>query len=615
MALASDTDASATKRFAAVPAARQADRIAVITLEGSIDSTTEVSIKRRIAAAELAGMDAMVIEIDSPGGELGAVLAIANAIKNSSITNTVAWIHPDAYSGGAIIGLACREMVHSTPSSFGDAFVIQFSIFGLSGVQSLSPTERTKFLPPLMAEVTDSARRSGYDEYLVQAIVVDGIELWMVENHETGERLSVNEEEYRLLFGDDVVRGKPMLAAVTGGIQTHFTPEELKAAEENEKKQREQADENQEQDEVDAGPDQGGTGIQEDEEKHQEVKIDPNAYQPASPNLWDVEMMMAEKPDDATEQVLGLAYPSNRTVFSADDRGRYELVGYITDGSSAIVMRSEQLAYFGFSSGSIENDEELLSFFGATQLVRVRMNGFEKMIRVMTSLTVRYFLIAVFLIALFAEMMTAGTGLAGAVSIGALALLIGPGAVIGLNGWWELIAIVIGLVCLAIELFVTPGVGIFGVVGFVMVFAGLLGTFVSAGSGLSDPQTQRDLMRGSVTVILAFMTAGVGWWLIIKNAHNLPVFEKFILSGASGVGGIPKKTMLHAIIADDGSVKVGSVGVTTTPLIPIGQAVFGEELCDVYAGFGAIDRGVRVRVVSARSMRIEVEQIDDEEIV
>ncbi len=604
LAYAGDSDASPKRIAGPIPAARQADRIAVITVEGVIDSITEVSIKRRIAAAELAGMDAMVIEIDSPGGQLGAVLEISNTIKTSSITNTVAWIHPDAYSGGAIIGLACRELVHSRPSSFGDAFVINM---GIMGIAALSPTERTKYLPPLMAEVTDSARRSGYDEYLVQAIVVDGIELWMAENPETGERLSINEEEYRLLFGEDVVRGKPMLAAVTGGVKTYLDPDEPEA--------EENADEDQEQNEVDADTDQDVQDLPQDEEEHQEIIFDPNAYQPASPTLQDVEQAMAIKADDVTEQVLGLAYPSNRPVLSLADRGRYVLIGYITDGSSAIVMRDEQLAYFGFSSGTIENDEELKAFFGATELVRVRMNGFEKLIRLMTSLPVRFFLIAVFLIAIFAEMVTAGTGVAGAISIGALALLIGPGAMIGLNGWWELIAIVVGLVCLAIELFVTPGVGIFGIIGFVLVFVGLLGTFVSAGSGLSDPQTQRDLMRGSVTVILAFITAGIGWWLLLKNAHNLPVFDKFILSGASGVGGMPVKSMLHAIVVDDGTVKVGSEGVTTTPLIPIGQAEFGEELCDVHAAFGTIERGERVRVVSATSMRIEVERIDDQETV
>ena len=170
-----------------IPTARQANRIAVITAFGVIDRTMAMSIRRRIKAAENAGMDAIVLEVNSPGGELGAVLEISNAIKQSSIKNTVAWIHPDAYSGGAIIALACNEIVTSSPASMGDAFVIQYT---LDGVKALSPTERTKFLPPLMADVTDSARKSGFDEYLVQAIVVDGIELWLVEDPSSGERIA-----------------------------------------------------------------------------------------------------------------------------------------------------------------------------------------------------------------------------------------------------------------------------------------------------------------------------------------------------------------------------------------------------------------------------------------
>ncbi len=148
----------------AIPAVRKGDRIAVITMKGAIDSITAHSVIRRIKGAEAGGVDGMVIEIDSPGGELGAVLDISNAIKESTIINSVAWVRPDAYSGGAIIALACNEIVHSRPSSMGDAFVIQYDVMGMSGVQALSPTERTKFLPPLLSDVTDSARRSGFDE-------------------------------------------------------------------------------------------------------------------------------------------------------------------------------------------------------------------------------------------------------------------------------------------------------------------------------------------------------------------------------------------------------------------------------------------------------------------
>lgn len=144
-----------------VPAFRQADRVAVITVEGGIDAITAMSVRRRIAAAESAGMNAMVFEINSPGGEVGAVLEITNAIKGSSIDNTVAWINPDAYSGGAIVALACREIVTNSPASMGDAFPVTLTrVPGQNrmGLRGLTPDERTKLLPVLLADVTEIGR-------------------------------------------------------------------------------------------------------------------------------------------------------------------------------------------------------------------------------------------------------------------------------------------------------------------------------------------------------------------------------------------------------------------------------------------------------------------------
>ena len=580
-----------------IPASRQADRIAVITVKGAIDQVTALSVKRRIEAAEKAGMEAMVFEINSPGGELGAVLEISNAIKSSSIDNTVAWVRPDAYSGGAIIALACDEIVTSDPASFGDSFVITF---GPGGLRGLSPDERTKLLPPLMSDVMDSARRSGFDEYLTQAIVVDGIELWLVEDVETGERIAINEEEYRLVFEGDVVRGKPMLAEVTGGVKTY-----------REKKRARQPTDSGD---VDAGDDAGDDAqeviadVVKDEggnDTTDTIEDDPNAYRPASPTLEDIASEFENQ-----EEGYALEVASDRVFFTAADRGKYRLVGYITDGSSAIVMRDDQMQYFGFSSGIVQDDEELMAFFGADEMVRVRISVTERVVRFLLNPFVRGVLIVVLLMAVFVEMMMAGTGIAGTVAIGALVLLFGPGALIGLSGWWELIAIVLGVIFLAIEAFVVPGFGVFGVIGFVALFGGLIASFVGAGGSMSDPSVQKDLMTGTVTVFLAFITAGIGWWLLVKNAQSLPLFDKFVLSGASGVGGMPQKTMLHAIVPDDGSVKVGDEGVTTTPLFPIGQADIEGEIVDVYSAFGFIESGVRVRVVSATKMRIEVEAVD-----
>lgn len=581
-----DPGAGATKaRVTSIPAARQADRVAVITVHGAIDAITAMSVRRRIEAAERAGFGAMVFEINSPGGELGAVLEISNAIKSSSITNTVAWVHTDAYSGGAIVALACREIVSSSPASMGDAFIITF---GGRGIRALSPDERTKLLPPLMADVTDSARRSGYDEFLVQAIVADGIELWLVEDRQTGDRLAINEQEYRMLFDGAPIRGKPMLAQVTGGVKTYRDPAE--------QPQDQGADEGE-----------GAPGNESTAQPAAPSGAEPNAYRPADESLQDIarEFESVERSGE-----LALQNPSRRTVITPGDKGRFKFLGYIADGSSAIVMRDDQLAYFGFSSGIVQNDAQLSAFLGAKELVRVNESVTEKLVRFMVHPVVRGVLIVVLLIAVFVEMVMAGTGIAGAVALVALGLLLGPTAMIGLSGWWEVIAIAIGVVCLALEAFVIPGFGVFGVVGFVSLFAGLIGTFVSFGGTMSSPEMQRQLTTGAVTVLLAMITAGIGWWLIIRNAQSLPFFDRLILSGASGAGGRPARSMLHAIVADDGRVRVGSEGVTTTPLYPLGQAEINGEIEDVYAAFGAIERGVAVRVVRVVAMRIEVEAVD-----
>src|SRR5690606_34714401 len=71
------------------------------------------------------------------------------------------------------------------------------------GLQQLPATERAKLESPLLDEVVDSARRNHYDENLVQSFVSVGVELWLIENGETGEKVFVDREEYRAAIGEE----------------------------------------------------------------------------------------------------------------------------------------------------------------------------------------------------------------------------------------------------------------------------------------------------------------------------------------------------------------------------------------------------------------------------
>lgn len=184
----------AAQQSSSIPAWRKAEAVAVLPITGPIDQVTATSIKRRIDQAVENGADAIVFEINTPGGELMSTLEICRIIKYESPANTVAWIHPYAFSAGTIIALACREIVVSPDATFGDSAPV-------SPLGPIPLAERAKLEAPILSEVIDSARRRHYDEQLVQAFVSVGVELWMLRNTTTNEIIFVDASEYETIYG------------------------------------------------------------------------------------------------------------------------------------------------------------------------------------------------------------------------------------------------------------------------------------------------------------------------------------------------------------------------------------------------------------------------------
>ena len=580
-----------------VPAGRQADRVVVITLAGAIDQWTERSVKRRIEQAESSGADAIVIEVDSPGGEVGAVLEICNAIKGSSIDNTVAWVNTDAYSGGAIVALACRELVTSVPARMGDAFPITF---GPQGVRGLSPDERTKFLPPLLTEVADSARRNGYDEFLVQAMVVDGIELWSVEDSQTGDIWFINEAEYRTLFEGDPPRGKPALTSVTGGRASTQGNAAAPAAAPN-PGTNPGTDPETGPETDDGNPDSDPASddrAEDDEAASSDTQSDPlqtppsgegMPFRPASPTVADL--------TDSASQ--GLTAPSTRPNFTEADRGRFINPRYIADGTGPIVLTDDQLLAYGFTSRLIGDDAELLAFFGGKELVRTEPTWSENMVKAMMNPIARGVLIVVLLVGLFIEMASPGLIVPGAVAGAALVGLLAPPMLVGMAGWWELAAISIGVVCLLLELLVFPGFGVFGIIGVVALFAGMVGTFIPDGSGgLFSPASSDDLFGGVATVLLSTSAAAVAIFFLSKHFGSLPLLSRLVLADVSSEES--DSPIMAMEPEDNSSVAPGDRGVAASDLRPSGRALFNGEMVDAIAERGYIEDGDPVEVVARR---------------
>lgn len=532
----------------AAPAYRQANRVAVLTVEGVIDQVTLQSLERRLARVRQEGFDAVVLQIDTPGGDAVATLDICHLIKNNFPSNTVAWVNPKAFSAGTFMAVACREIVMSPHGKIGDAAPV--NILG-----PIPPTERAKIEAPFISEITDSARRNHYDERLCRAFVTLGSGLWLLENDRTKARVVADAEEYEAVMGVPPSAGQAGAGAAQGAPQD-FRPWIMEV-------------------------------------------IQPERRSASSPTTDEIAQSIE------FEQQL----PPTRQPLTAAQRGEWSVVMQVVRPDQLLTLTTEEAIFFGIAKATIADDNDLKTFFGASEVVHFGESWSEGLVRFLISMPVRIVLIAVFLVALFLELASPGVGVFGATAAAALLILIGAPALAGLAQWWEVLLIICGLALLAAEFFVIPGFGIAGVMGAVCLIVGLVGTFVS--SDLTSPASRDSLWTGVAATLGAFFAAGVAIWFISRQIESMPLFRRAILSAELGRPGVgdseARPSLLGAMGATQRALQPGDVGVAASDLRPSGRGEFAGRIVDVQSAMGYIDRGTPIRIVAVDRFAIEVE--------
>lgn len=572
----------------AVPAARQASNIAIITIEGEINETTAKSVVRRIQLAQRAGAGAIVFELNTPGGEVPAVLKITNAIKNCPIKNTVSWVNTQAYSGGAIIAVATREMVVASRVQMGDAIPIQ-----IDPVRGLNPrigaAERQKILSPLIADLTESARLNGYDEKLMQGLVSLGVELWLIENPSTGERLFIGREEHEMLFGPPPPGEMPRVAGASLG-STPAKPGDASTDSNASDAGSQRKDRNK----PDPKPRTPGA---------EQPIDDSNRVIPASPEL--------KAAADEASRDNSLSLPKRtRPTLAPGDKGKWVKVEKASDGLGALVFSAEDLLHYRMARQTVTNDEELRQFFGAKNLIRLDQSWSEVLVGYLTHWLVRMVILAIFLMAIFVSMTHPGLVLPETVAVVALAAMIAPPLLINMANWWEVAAILVGLLLIVAELVIFPGFGVPGVLGLILFFGGIVGTFVPGGGVFPDtPEQREDLAYGMAAVLVAVGSSGFGIYMLSKHFGSLPLLNRLVLKeGIFDQQEAGPEDLLSAMKHDVASIRIGERGVTISPLRPTGKVEIAGELHEAVAGLGYIEAGQRVRVTKVSAFQLTVER-------
>lgn len=189
-----------TLRAADQPTTRPRDQAAaIVPLIGQIDDYSRDDLFRRFDKARALGAKVIVVEIDSPGGLVTSSMEISRFLKRQDDVRTIAFVKEKAYSGAAMVAVACKEIWMAPDSPLGDCAPIVFSTSG--GLEPLPDTERAKQESPVVDEFLDSARHNGYSALLLSAMVSLRNPIYVVEN-DKHELKVIDEPDYKKLTRD-----------------------------------------------------------------------------------------------------------------------------------------------------------------------------------------------------------------------------------------------------------------------------------------------------------------------------------------------------------------------------------------------------------------------------
>jgi hypothetical protein len=291
------------------------------------------------------------------------------------------------------------------------------------------------------------------------------------------------------------------------------------------------------------------------------------------------ELAEQPQPDEWTpgEQVTR---PGRAFQVSGKDAVAYHLASYVVDDA----------AQFKELYG-LENDPSLLEPRWSDILVEA-----------LASPGVAVLLLMIGGVALYVELHMPGIGVAAFVSLVCFALFFWSRFLGGTAGWLEVTLFIAGVSCVALEVFVLPGFGIFGLGGGAMILASLIlasQTFFLPRNAYQAAEFQNSLLvLAAATVGIIVAIATIGRWL-----PRTPILGQMVLE--------PPTEEEAAAISDSEALAhfedmVGAVGTTTTPLLPGGKARLKDELLDVITDGEFVPRGAEIVVVAVRGNRVVV---------
>ena len=268
--------------------------------------------------------------------------------------------------------------------------------------------------------------------------------------------------------------------------------------------------------------------------------------------------------------------------------------GIDLDDKTLLTLSVEEALKVNIADGKANSIIDIIKLRNLSEnstIINVEEEKYDYILRFLINPAVLSALISIGIIGVYIELKTPGFGIGGVISIIAFSIFFFAQVFVGESGFLAPAIFFLGIVLLAIEIFVIPGFGITGILGVLGIVAGIFMSF-----GINN------IAQATFVVFVS----------LIADIVLIIILARFILKskGFKNIVALETDTAgYHSSVSYDNLL--GCEGITDTFFRPSGNIIINDKKYDAITEGEFINKGVKIKVILVEGNKIVIKEIKE----
>lgn len=279
-------------------------------------------------------------------------------------------------------------------------------------------------------------------------------------------------------------------------------------------------------------------------------------------------------------------------------------VDSISQEGQVITFSTSEAIKHGYCEAQVANIDEIMQRVGVEdyELYEYALSATDKLVQIFLNPFLSGILIMVILGGIYFELQTPGVGFPILAAVVALVLYFIPYYLNGLAENWEIALFFVGIILIALEIFVIPGFGLAGVAGISLTLASLVLVMLNNDAFDFSFVDSSKIITALFTTSIALGAAVVLMFIGGARLTQSNVFKKVALMDQ-----MTKDLGFTSNFKKENFT--GKQGIAYTVLRPSGKILIDGELYDAFTRGNYIEKDTEVEVISDEGTSLKVKAI------